>query len=113
MTAIAKQSMTDATYSQLTALRKNSHSARECVEKVVFSLMEEFNCSRRRAALLATKVWAELECVGLPAAYIDVSHTTGNAVVIHDTGTGRTSVFSIRELLQLRDSASAVSHIQA
>jgi hypothetical protein len=113
MTAIAKQIMTDAAYRQLMALRKHSHSANDCVEKVVDSLMEEFNCSRRRAAILALSVWADLEDVGMPAAFIDVSLTTGNTVVIFDASTGRTSVFSIRELLHLRDNANPVTHIQA
>lgn len=113
MTAITKPSMNESAYRQLMALRKNSRSADRCVEKVTDSLMEEFNCSRRRAAMLAVSVWADLEQAGRPSAYIDVSHTTGNTVVIHDTGTGRTSVFSIRELLQLRDSTSTIAHIQA
>jgi len=49
----------------------------------------------------------------MPAAFIDVSLTTGNTVVIFDASTGRTSVFSIRELLHLRDNANPVTHIQA
>lgn len=113
MTAIAKTNMTDAAYGQLIALRKHEHSAAQCIESVVDSLIEDFGCSRRRAALLASSVWSDLEDAGQPAAYIDVSHTTGNTVVVHDTGTGRTSIFSIRELLQLRDNASNVTHIQA
>lgn len=113
MNATAKTNMTDATYGQLIALRKRNHDAAQCIENVVDSLMEEFGCSRRRAALLASSVWTDLEEAGKPAAYVDVNHTTGNTVVIRDTSTGRTSIFSIRELLQLRDSASNVTHIQA
>lgn len=113
MTAIAKTNMTDTAYGQLIALRQSGHGASQCIESVVDSLMEEYGCSRRRAVLKVTAAWYDLEAAGAKSAYIDVSHTTGNTVVVHDTGTGRTSIFSIRELLQLRDNASNVTHIQA
>jgi hypothetical protein len=104
MNAIQKN-MNDAAYAQLIALRKSNTSASECVELTTDSLMEEFGCSRRRAMLKVTAAWYDLEAAGAQSAYIDVSHTTGNSVVIHDTATGRTSIFSVRELLQLRDQA--------
>jgi len=113
MTAIETTNMTNAAYRQLLALRKDSHRGSECVQKVVDSLMEEFSCSRRRAVLNVTAVWYDLEASNSSKAYIDVSHTTGNAVVIRDTATGRTSIFSISELLQLRERAAHVTHIQA
>ena len=113
MTAIETTNMTNAAYRQLLALRKDSHRGSECVQKVVDSLMEEFSCSRRRAVLKVTAAWYDLEASNASKAYIDVSHTTGNAVVICDTATGRTSIFSISELLQLRERAAHVTHIQA
>ena len=104
MNAMA-QTMTDSAYAQLLALRKSGrkYSSRESVQMTIDSLMEQYQCSRRRAALLATKAWADLEASGKPAAFVDVALTTGNMVVIHDAS-GRTSVFSVHELLQLRDS---------
>lgn len=102
MNAIA-QCMTDSAYAQLLALRKGSYDARECVEMTIDSLMEQFHCTRRRAALITTKIWADLEAAGKPAAFVDVGLTTGHTVVIHDAS-GRTSIFSVHELLQLRDS---------
>lgn len=106
MNAVA-QNMTDAAYSQLLALRKGSTDARECVELTVDSLMEEFQCSRRRASLLAIRAWHDLEGAKQPNAYVDVSLTTGNTVVVHDAS-GRTSIFSVQELLKLRDQAAAI-----
>lgn len=106
MNAVA-QSMTDAAYSQLLALRKGSTDARECIDMTVDSLMEEFQCSRRRASLLAVRAWHDLEGKDQPRAFVDVSLTTGNTVVIHDQS-GRTSIFSVQELLQLRDQAAAI-----
>ncbi len=102
MNAIA-HNMTDTAYAQLLALRNGSYNARECVEMTIDSLMEQYQCTRRRAALVTTKAWADLECTGKPPAYVDVSLTTGNTVVIHDAS-GRTNIFSVHELLQLRDS---------
>jgi len=111
MTAIANN-MTDTAYGQLLALRKDKLPARECVEMTIDSLMEEFSCSRRRAAFLVMKAWADLEAQKAPKAHIDVSHTTGQMVVIKDE-TGRVSIFSINELLQLRDQAATHHHIHA
>ncbi|MBY5938028.1 hypothetical protein [Marinobacter nauticus] len=106
MNAVA-QSMTDAAYSQLLALRKGSTDARECIEMTVDSLMEEYQCSRRRASLLVIRAWHDLEGTKQPRAYVDVSLTTGNTVVVHDQS-GRTSIFSVQELLKLRDQATAI-----
>ncbi len=111
MTAIAKN-MTDTAYGQLLALRKENLTERECVEMTIDSLMEEFSCSRRRAAFLVMKAWADLDARGKPAAHIDVSHTTGQMVVIKDE-TGRTSILSVHEILQLRDQAANTVHIHA
>lgn len=105
MNAVA-QNMTDAAFCQLLALRKGSQDARECIAMTTDSLMEEFQCSRRRASLLAIRAWNDLESKGQPSAYVDVSLTTGNSVVIHDNS-GRTSVFSVHELLKLREQAAA------
>jgi hypothetical protein len=102
MNAIA-QNMTDSAYAQLLALRNGHYDARECVDMTIDSLMEQYQCSRRRAALVTTKAWADLEATGKPPAYVDASLTTGNTVVIHDAS-GRTNIFSVHELLQLRDS---------
>ncbi|OEY67442.1 hypothetical protein [Marinobacter sp. X15-166B] len=96
----------NAAYGQLIALRKRDFGRKSAISMTIDSIMEEFHCSRRRAALIVTRAWADLEAVGQRSAYVDVSLTTGNTVVIHDT-TGRTSVFSIHELLQLRDTADA------
>lgn len=107
MNAIAKN-MTDAAYGQMIALRKQGEPARGCIEMTVDSLMDEFLCSRRRASLLAIRAWYDLEAKGQPAAYVDVSLTTGNTVVVHDQS-GRTSVFSVQELMRLRDQAAATT----
>lgn len=110
MSAVSR-SMTDSAYAQLIALRAGNAqcNARECIEMVIDSLMEEFQCSRRRAALTATQAWHDLEARGQARAYVDVGLTTGNTVVVHD-GAGRTSIFSVHELLRLREHA-AVTHI--
>lgn len=104
MNAIPKINMTDAAYRQVIALRKSGMGARECVELTTDSLMEEFGCTKRRAALLAIHTWTDLDAAGKPSAYVDVSLTTGNSVVIHE-GNGRTSILSVHELLKLRDQA--------
>src|SRR5690554_4024643 len=96
--------ITNAAYGQLIAQRKQGISARESVEATIDSLIEEYLVSRRQAALIVTQAWADLESAGKPAAFIDVSRTTGNMVVVRDTGTGCTSIFSVHELLQLRAS---------
>lgn len=112
MTAIAKN-MTDTAYGQLLALRKDKVPARDCVEMTIDSLMEEFGCSRRRAALLVIQAWSDLDAKGKPAAHIDVSHTTGNTVVIK-TADGRINIFSVHEILKLRDQAASTTlHIHA
>lgn len=111
MNAVAN-SMTDAAYAQLLALRNHSQDARECIEMAIDSLMEEYQCSRRRAAIVAMQAWTDLEDKGRPVAYVDVSLTTGNMVVIHDAD-GRTSIFSARELLQLRELNNNPTRIHA
>lgn len=111
MNAIA-QSMTDAAYAQIIALKNSGSDARECIEMTTDSLMEEYQCSRRRAALLAVQTWTDLDAKGQPGAYVDVSLTTGNMVVLHDEH-GHTSIFSVRELLQLRAKHATPTRIHA
>lgn len=103
MNNAATTNITNAAYGQLIALRKRACAARECVEATIDSLIEEYQVSRRQAALITTQAWADLEATGKPVAFVDVSLTTGNMVVIHDAS-GRTSIFCVHELLQLRDS---------
>lgn len=111
MTAIAKN-MTDTAYAQLLSLKKQHISAREAVDMTIDSLMEEFSCSRRRAAFLVMQIWADLETAGHTRAHIDLNHTTGQTVVIKDQN-GRTCIFSINELLQLRAQAAQPIQINA
>ncbi|WP_375581774.1 hypothetical protein ABWH88_02145 [Marinobacter adhaerens] len=94
--------ITNAAYGQLIAQRKQGFSARESVEATIDSLIEEYLVSRRKAALIVTQAWADLEDTGKPAAFVDVSRTTANMVVVKDTATGCTSIFSVHELLQFR-----------
>ena len=106
--------ITNAAYGQLIALRKQGHAVVESIEATIDSLMEEFDISRRQAALIATQAWTDLEDSGKTSAYVDVSRTTGNMVVIHDTSTGCACIFSVQELLALRaNNPDQLTRIQA
>lgn len=107
MNAIAEKDIQNAAYSQMIALLDGTRTARLCIEMVAESLVEEFSCSLRRATYITTAAWADLDSAGsFETAYVDASRTTGNMVVVQDPTTGRTSIFSVRELLALREQAT-------
>lgn|SRR5690554_6531650 len=114
MTLLAQsQQMSDTAYAHMIAARKARRSKDQCIEDTVTALMEGFSCARRRAVLLAISTWNDLEAAGKPLAYIDVSQTTGNTVVVRDFS-GKTNVFSIHELLELRNqNQEQLTRIQA
>jgi len=93
----------NAAYGQLIALRRSNRQAQPCLEMVTESLMEEFGCTHRRAASIAATAWLDLEDVGRPPAYVDMNCTTAGVVTVVCPTTGRTSIFSARELLSLRE----------
>lgn len=106
MKATAQKDIHNAAYSQLIALRDSGTEPASAINMVAETLVEEFSCSLRRATFIATAAWTDLDSAGTAGAYVDASRTTGNMVVVQDPGTGRTSIFSVRELLALREQAT-------
>lgn len=95
------EAITNCAYKHVIAGRKAGYLARRCIEQATEAVMQAHNCSRRKAALVTTEAWIDLEAASPCTAYIDVSHTTGNMVVLRDRS-GTTSIFSVNELLQMR-----------
>lgn len=106
MKATAQKDIHNAAYSQLIALSESGSTPASCIEMVAETLVEEFSCSLRRATYIATAAWTDLDSANAPGAYVDASRTTGNMVVVQDPSTGRSSIFSVRELLALREQAT-------
>ncbi|MBB5320449.1 hypothetical protein [Marinobacter oulmenensis] len=106
MTATAQNAIHNAAYSQLIALRDSGTRAESAITMVAETLVEEFSCSLRRATFIAVTAWTDLDRAATAGAYVDTTCTSGNMVVIQDPSTGRTSIFSVRELLALREQAT-------
>lgn len=103
MNAIAIEKIQNAAYGQLIALRNSNQQAQSCIEMVSQTLTEEFGITLKRAQTIAATAWLDLEDVGLPAAYVDMTRTTAGVVCVTCPTTGRITLFSARELMALRE----------
>jgi len=112
MNATAQNAIQNAAYGQLIALRDSGTEPASAINMVAETLVEEFGCSLNRATFITTAAWTDLDSAGTTGAYVDASRTTGKMVVVQDPATGRTSIFSVRELLALREQA-ANHHLNA
>jgi len=103
MNNAVNSTITNAAYGQLIALRKSNQQAQSCIEMVSETLTEEYGITRKRAQTIAATAWLDLEDVGRPAAYVDMTRTTAGVVCVTCPTTGRTTLFSARELMALRE----------